>query len=132
MKKLRDYLPLYIGCKVMLWHDAKVLKPELRELVARETTHVDEISLDTAIFAKAKPVLYSSILASELLVQQITSLINENTETLESFLMGFREALSISQAAIVINELRRHGYDCDELIEEKLAIDGSLLKEVTI
>ena len=116
MKKLEDYLHLYLGCDVMYLDTKCTLtgaNPKKGYFIMN--MYAERIRVDKGTF--------------ELILRPLSDMIDREKRLARSYdhkVIGIEN--SIKHWADLINRLRQKGLDCDGLIEAGLAIDKTTLK----
>lgn len=114
MKDIKDYLPFYLGCdveykgKIYSWFPENKPHIELCSKIGKRVSY--------CLWNEVNPILRP--------LSDMTE--SEKYNMLDPMMFGLEKLLGtnkIEQAAELVNQLRKKGFDCDGLIEEGLAID---------
>ncbi len=136
--QLKDVLHLYIGCDVQLaGHDNTVYK-----LVGVTESEMTDGDKPLIAISKIDDVYHESYIEDIFPTLRLLSDMNEKERTEIEEILGVLNAdhfvnawvhntpysISIHNMVQLINVLRKNGFDMDELIESKQAIDKTTLK----
>lgn len=137
MKKIEDYIHLYIGCDVMVTHNADIT-PKKAKLIG---AYIDEwkngqyhptVQVD---FGRPTQRLYYLLSQVKLLLRPLSSMTEEEERHMISTqddvkLDGYPEILLKADSGETFRWMLSKGFDLFDLIESGLALDSTKIEKV--
>lgn len=132
-KEIKDYLHLYVGCEIISdwgvrFRLCTVTNSEYNPYADCKGTRIDSPKVMVDLFAKDIKLILRPLdeaCSNSELMAKIAAEVGVNGKTIIDLTYGLSEYISIPMAAIILNKLRKEGYDCDDLIPSNLAIDST-------